>query len=112
MVNQYLDDLKAAGGVCMNCPIDTFSPPGSIGSASCKKRKPCAEDDYTFTYSDCDIKTNTRHKAAVWTKNPMICDNSNSILPSDTTVPCRGCGRGEYRNPETDQCIWCETGYF
>jgi hypothetical protein len=27
-------------------------------------------------------------------------------------VPCRGCGRGEFRNFDTDQCEHCLTGFY
>ena len=49
--NEYLDDLAAAGGDCKKCPETHYSPPGSIGLASCIPRKPCTKDDYTHSFT-------------------------------------------------------------
>lgn len=116
--NEYLDDLAAAGGECKKCPETHFSPPGSIGISSCQERKPCKEDDYTHSFTQCD--QNVRTKSYYW-KMPRICDtnvtNGSVELPEDEQIPCRGCGRGQFRNASIrstliPDCEFCPTGWF
>ena len=107
--------MAAAGGACKSCPEDTFSTTGSIGLSKCLPRKPCTEDDYTHSFTECNLDKNIRVKSYYW-KIPRICNKdkeSGSVeLPNEEPVPCRGCGRGEFRNLETDQCDYCPTGEF
>jgi hypothetical protein len=114
MQNYYLDDMAQAGGECKACPENTFSTSGSVGVASCLPRKPCTADDYTVYYSECNFDKNERQREFYW-KVPNLCqiDHKDSVkLPAAETVKCRGCGRGEYRNPVDDTCIFCEAGYY
>jgi len=76
--NQYLDDLAAEGGECENCPAGTYSAPGAYGISDCIKREPCTEDDYTFSYSECDFENNERTLKYFW-KVPHICEPDESI---------------------------------
>ena len=58
MKNYYFDDLVKEGGVCVKCKNGTYSTSGSVGASSCVKSKPCTEDDYSFSYLDCDFEKN------------------------------------------------------
>ena len=33
-------------------------------------------------------------------------------MPDSTLVPCRGCGKGEYRDEASNRCMACEDGFF
>lgn len=70
----------------------------------CVKKPPCKETDYYAYYGECDRRTLTRIKTYKW-KEPTICDSSTSVsvkLPSPEEIKCRGCGRGEHRNMDTN----------
>lgn len=83
MRNQYLDDLSQVGGKCLDCPANMFSPPGSVGAASCKRGKPCTHEDYSVTFGQCDSDKNTRLKEHFW-KVPQTC---NSQDPQSVQLP-------------------------
>lgn len=110
--NTYLEDMAAAGGKCLECPTGTYSPSNTVGRDSCLKRKACEKDDYTVSYSACDMKSNQRTKSYVW-KTPAICDDKSGMaLPKEEIVKCAGCSRGEHRDPESDQCVFCDAGHY
>ena len=94
--NEFLDDLAKEGGTCQKCPPGKFSPPGSLGLASCKQKPACLESDYMITYSMCNAKENTRVKEFNW-KPPRICDEKHEdsvALPAPEPIHCKGCGPG------------------
>ena len=73
LANQYFKDSGILGTFCLDCTPDKFSPPGSVGKESCRKRKACRTSDYTFQYSICNAGKNERTKEYFW-KMPIICD--------------------------------------
>ena len=77
------------------------------------KSEPCNENDYYAVYGECDKDTLTRSKSYRW-KDPTICDfnDTQSVkLPIRETVKCRGCGRGEVRDLDTNECEYCGAGF-
>jgi len=48
--NQY---YSIKGHKCENCPSGKFSPPHSLGLASCKHKRPCDMADLEYSYSGC-----------------------------------------------------------
>ena len=104
---------KVTGFTCEKCASDHYSPPGSVGSTACKKRPPCTIEDYETKFTECngDFK---RDQQYFW-REPKICNSlaEGAVqLPADAkNQPCRGCGRGEYRD-DTNQCVSCENGYY
>lgn len=106
-MNEYLE-----GHECLKCPDGYFSVLGSIGRASCLKRAACQSSDYTFEVSHCQ---NDRRKLMFDLRQPQLCSLAEPGAvqkPSDVTVFCRGCGRGEFRNATTDTCQNCPDGFF
>ena len=68
------------------------------------------EEDRAGLVSEC--KNGKRTESHVW-KQPIICDTQNGVkLPADKVIPCRGCQRGEHRDPETDKCVFCDAGQY
>lgn len=109
--NEYLQIQNNNSNVCKKCPPNAYSSQGSIGEASCVKRSACTISDYTFTLGEC-LK-NTRMLNFLFIE-PKICSDeiTGAIgMPESTLVPCRGCGRGEYRK-ESGECLSCQDGFF
>ena len=75
--------------------------------------EPCVESDFSFDFTECDVWTGERMEKYYW-KMPQICDHNHQDsvkLPEDKKVPCRGCGRGQFRNSE-NKCEYCEAGFY
>jgi len=114
--NEYLDDLSASGGECKQCPEGTYSPSNSYGASSCLKKLPCTINDMTYSFEsdegrECN-KENTRTKRQIF-KYPTTCDTTKGKqLAKEEVVPCRGCTRGQHRDPDTDACVFCGDGEF
>ena len=115
--NEYLDDLAAAGGECKKCSDSTYSPSNSYGADSCLPKLPCTSQDKTYFFesaddSECDHLLNTRAKRNVY-KTPITCDTTKGEpLGKNEIVPCRGCSRGEHRDPDTNGCVFCGGGWY
>ncbi|XP_052008006.1 endosome/lysosome-associated apoptosis and autophagy regulator family member 2-like isoform X2 [Xyrauchen texanus] len=112
---------------CEPCPQDTYSSHGassctpcntethyaSEGSAMCRRRPPCSEEDYIQTYSTCDEEGKTQ-VIFKWVE-PQIClmDALGAVKlpPSGQREPCPPCNPGFYNNG-TATCSPCPPGTF
>lgn len=106
---RYYDEQSSK---CQACRSGTYAKMDKHGVYSCVKSEPCTEIDYYADYGECDKSTMKRKKSYKW-KDPSICNLKSPqsvILPFDEMVPCRGCGRGEFRSPDTNECEYCDPG--
>ena len=61
---------------------------------------------------ECDHLLNTRTKTHIF-KEPVTCDTTKGDqLPKKEIVPCRGCTRGQHRDPDTNACVVCSDGEY
>lgn len=105
--NQYWD-----GGVCLECPDNTFSLKGSTGIGSCYLRLACKESDYKHVYSAC--VNDAREQSFQW-KEPIFCDYLNYKLPDTVTgLPCEICKPGYFieESSNVTSCTACPNGQF
>lgn len=101
---------------CLACGDEEFSTIGSIGRSSCKPKRPCNKDDYSYTWSNCIDEIRT--KTYLWNE-PHICSDSSgvSLPPDEPGKPCATCNPGHYHaiiNPNTQEAICkpCDDGTY
>lgn len=103
--------FDARNRTCNNCPDTHYSPPGSSGIESCKRRPKCTVNDYSVYYGDCI--NNKRVEYYMYNK-PQICDSSETQLPqAEFDLPCELCNPGYYHNftnYEQSKCYPCPDG--
>ncbi|EDO48834.1 predicted protein [Nematostella vectensis] len=117
---------KMAAAHCQMCPKNSFSSSGatkcnqcnevtefsSPGSSNCTQRKPCTEQDFYSTRSECDANHAT--KVTFQWIEPKICrddlEGSVKLPASGGTQDCPPCNPGMTANG-TD-CIFCPENHY
>ena len=88
---------------------------GSTDVSDCKLKRPCTKDDYEAKYDFCNPTTNKRNRLYFW-KQPLLCDEKHIdsvYLPeAEVELPCRSCAKGEYLDPELQECYFCTEGFY
>ena len=92
---------------CKPCPLGTSSLEGSIGPSSCTELKPCSQNDYHYTLTEC---SSGRHTKIYEWNFPLMCSNSGQSLPSSEEVECTSCPDGAYMHE--DRCEYCPEGTY
>lgn len=106
--NEYWNEA-----VCMKCPDNLYSLPGSVGEVNCKVRKECSDNDFVFIDSGC--ADGFFNQTPEW-KQPIFCDYKNSQLPDKrVNLPCKECKAGYARAKSSlgeTICVPCGNGQY
>lgn len=116
--SEYID----ATGECKQCPAGSRAPRGGVGKGSCKRMRPCTQDDIEVTYTAFEIdrggirrqlpgdECHRNRTLTSWAwRSPQSCDpaSSGSVhLPEEreNVTACPPCQHAEWR-PTGGACL-------